>query len=180
MPNRKMKMTLSFVAVLLALQSAAVSAQISDKPEQKYSLAISLITAGRFNPNYRQLRVVETNVSNEAFREAACFERLGVFKISVLYNGEPLQERDPEMRKKRAEEAKLTRCKQKNLDLMPGDFLLKYLDLGYDFPVEAPGTYEVTVSRESDLEHPEKSVTVKSNTISFVVPEPTTQEEHAK
>jgi len=35
-----------------------------------------------------------------------------------------------------------------------------------------PGTYEITVSRDSDLEHPEKGVTVTSNTLTFVVPEP--------
>jgi hypothetical protein len=35
-----------------------------------------------------------------------------------------------------------------------------------------PGTYEITVSRETDTGHPDKSVSVKSNTLTIVVPEP--------
>ena len=35
-----------------------------------------------------------------------------------------------------------------------------------------PGTYEITVTRETFPWNPEKSVTVKSNTITIVVPEP--------
>jgi hypothetical protein len=35
-----------------------------------------------------------------------------------------------------------------------------------------PGTYEITVTRETDRWNPEKSVTVKSNTLTIVVPEP--------
>jgi hypothetical protein len=38
-----------------------------------------------------------------------------------------------------------------------------------------PGTYEVTVSRETDPDHPDRSVTVKSNTITITVPEPETE-----
>jgi hypothetical protein len=35
-----------------------------------------------------------------------------------------------------------------------------------------PGTYEIAVTRETDRDHPEKSVTVKSNTLTVVVPQP--------
>jgi len=64
--------------------------------------------------------------------------------------------------------------------LQPGATRDRYLAMGWDYPMTEPGTYELTVSRPSDAEHPEKSVTVKSNTITLVVPEPTTQDEHAK
>jgi len=35
-----------------------------------------------------------------------------------------------------------------------------------------PGTYEITVTRETDPWNLAKSVTVKSNTLTIVVPEP--------
>jgi hypothetical protein len=41
-----------------------------------------------------------------------------------------------------------------------------------EYDLTAPGTYEITVTRETDRWHPERSVTVKSNTITIVVPEP--------
>jgi hypothetical protein len=38
--------------------------------------------------------------------------------------------------------------------------------------MSVPGTYEITVTRETDRWNPEKSVTVKSNTLTIVAPEP--------
>jgi hypothetical protein len=56
----------------------------------------------------------------------------------------------------------------------PGESGTRYLPFAVDYPLCKPGTYEITVSRESDPEHPEKSVTVQSNTLTIVVPEPAT------
>jgi hypothetical protein len=41
-----------------------------------------------------------------------------------------------------------------------------------EYDLTVPGTYEITVTRETDRWHPEKSVTVKSNTLTIVVAEP--------
>ena len=40
------------------------------------------------------------------------------------------------------------------------------------FDMSAPGTYEITVGRETDPEHAETSVTVRSNVLTIEVPEP--------
>jgi hypothetical protein len=164
------KIIINLLLVLFALQTAG--AQIGDA---KFALKISFFTAGRFNPNFRKIRVEEKNISGDSYQEEGCYEYRGVFEISVLYNGVPLKERDAEARKAREEKAKHAWCKQMNLDMKPGDSHERFLDLGYDFPIEAPGTYEVTVSRSTDVEHPENGITVKSNTISFVVPETTAE-----
>ncbi len=54
----------------------------------------------------------------------------------------------------------------------PGGVWTLYLrNFGWDYPLDVPGTYAITVSRESDPEHPEKSVTVTSNTLTVTVSE---------
>jgi hypothetical protein len=171
MPNRKMKLAVSFLALLLALQAAAASAQTLVDSKPKFSLVITLPVA-EGKPNLQKLRVMEFNRSKESYREDGCLEKRGFFTISILYNGKPLQERDAEARKKREEAAKATPCDIPTQTMRPNNGWPRYFDLTQDFPVEVPGSYEVTVSRESDLEHPEKSMTVKSNTLRFWVQEP--------
>lgn len=159
---------------------SALSAENPENREPKFTLAISLFQPGGGHsampgqPEFREIRVIETNTSNEPLLEAGCWERQGVFSISVIYNGVHLAERDAGARKKREEQARQTPCMlpASHAVINPGESWTRYLVFSADYPLCRPGTYEVTVSRESDLEHPEKSVTVKSNTLTIVVPEP--------
>jgi hypothetical protein len=88
-----------------------------------------------------------------------------------MYNGLPLKEKDAAAHKKREENEKSEWCKVAPQKIPPGHSWTRYLPFDVDYPLCKPGTYEVTVSRESDPEHPEKSITVKSNTLTIVVPE---------
>ena len=54
----------------------------------------------------------------------------------------------------------------------PGKVVKFTLWVSSEYDMTVPGTYEITVTRETDRWNPEKSVTVKSNTITIVVPEP--------
>jgi GH15 family glucan-1,4-alpha-glucosidase len=54
----------------------------------------------------------------------------------------------------------------------PGESVKFRLWASSQYDMTVPGTYEITVTRETDRWNPEKSVTVKSNTLTFVVPEP--------
>jgi hypothetical protein len=166
-----MKLTLSFLALLLALQAAVARAQTAEDSKPKFNLVLGLFVVDG-KPDLHKLRVMEFNNSKESYREDGCLEKRGFFTISILYNGKPLQERDAEARKKREEAAKATPCDIPTQTMRPNNGWPRYFDLTQDFPVEVPGSYEVTVSRESDLDHPEKSVTVKSNTLRFWVQEP--------
>jgi hypothetical protein len=47
---------------------------------------------------------------------------------------------------------------------------MHWVSLAAKYDVSRPGTYEVTVSRETDPDHPDKSVMVKSNTLTVIVP----------
>jgi len=120
---------------------------------------------------FRELRVDETNLSSEPLKEGPCWEFRGVYSISVTHNGYPQKERDEALRKRReAQKA----CRQTALPAVidPGQSWTRYIrSFARDYPLDEPGTYKVTVSRESDPEHPGESVTVKSNTITIEVSE---------
>jgi hypothetical protein len=123
---------------------------------------------------FREIRVIEINTSNEPLYEAGCWEHQGVFRISVAYNGVHLEERSRAARNRREARSKQTPCmlSLSSAVLNPGESWTRYLVFSADYSLCKPGTYEITVSRESDLEHPEKSVTVKSNVLAITVPEP--------
>jgi hypothetical protein len=163
------KLALNLIIFLVVLQTAALCAQTGSEP--KFSLTISLFQPFGDHAAFRSLRVVETNTSNESFHEDGCYETRGVFNISIVHNGAPLQERDAVVRKKREQDAKLKACRVKSQYLKPGESWMRYLGFGGDYPMTEPGMYQITVSRESDLDHPENSLTVKSNTLTVVVSE---------
>lgn len=175
------KLASYFVVLIFAIQTAAICAQNPLNRVPKFSLTIFLFQNGGAEsempgqPIFRMIRVEETNTSNESIFEAGCLELQGLFHISVLYNGVPLEERDTATRMKREAKAKQTPCRAlATNEIRPGQSWTRYLGFAWDYPMCKPGTYEITVSRESNLEHPEKSVTVKSNTLTIVVPEPAT------
>ena len=97
----------------------------------------------------------------------------GLFRVSVFYNGVSMDEKDAAARHRgEAEQAAFASHELGLNPIKPGESFQVFLDLADRYDLSRPGTYEVTVSRETDPDHPEKSVTVKSNTITIVVPEP--------
>ncbi|MGD0892386.1 MAG: hypothetical protein ABR923_12725 [Terracidiphilus sp.] len=163
------KPALHFLPMLLAVQTFILGAQTVETPKPRFSLVIFYSNLG--GSTYHDLRVVETNTSNDSIFEHGCLEFKGVFRISILYNGSPLKERDETARKKREVDARSGYCRAMDAIIGPGESWERYLAFGSDYPMTEPGTYEITVSRDSDLEHPEKGVTIKSNTVTVVVPE---------
>jgi hypothetical protein len=86
-----------FLVLMFAIQTFAVWAQTAEKPKPRFTLIISLVQPGSHPPGgaiFRYLEVVETNVSFESIWQEVCPEERGIFGISILYNGVPLQERD--------------------------------------------------------------------------------------
>jgi hypothetical protein len=177
------KVALNSLVLLFAMQGIALHAQAPEKPAPRFKLTISADKGGMDSLGRYTLEVIETNVSNEVLRETQCapltFE-VGI-KVSVIYNGEPLQmdETKPAVRYIRKQDKEgITHCHGKFFlhEVKPGggpdgafDGILN-LSLLYD--MSKPGTYEITVSKETFPHNPEKSVTVKSNTLTIVVPEP--------
>jgi hypothetical protein len=177
------KLVLNSFLVLLALQTGTLDAQAPEKPAPRFTLSLSGEATALDTPRRFTLKVVETNISNEVLREAQCspltFEA-GI-KVSVIYNNVPLEMDDtkPAVQYIREQDKEgMGHCHGKSFlhEAQPGggpygafDGILN-LSLLYD--ISKPGTYEITVSKETFPHNPEKSVTVKSNTLTIVVPEP--------
>jgi hypothetical protein len=173
---------INLIVLILSTPATALFAQTPEKTAPRFALTISTDKGGRDPLGRYTLEVVETNISYEVLREAQCapltFE-VGI-KVSIIYNGEPLQmdETKPAVQYIRNQDKEHMGHCQKSLmhEVKPGggpdgafDGIFD-ISLLYDMP--KPGTYEITVSKETFPHNPEKSVTVKSNTLTIVVPEP--------
>jgi hypothetical protein len=168
------KLAMYFLVLLFAVHAVAVFAQAAKNQTPPFTQTISEWHQGGFPPSYHRLRVIGTNTSNEVIIVGGCEVQRGVYKVSVVYNGVPLEENDAAARRQRETNAKRTMCNHElgiNKVSPGGNFeRLVYISGNYD--MTNPGTYEITVSRETDPDYLEKSVTVKSNTLTIVVPEP--------
>jgi hypothetical protein len=164
------KLAIYFLVGLLGAQSAASYAQVSEQPAPKLKLAISEERSGGSPPTYHRLSVIVTNTSNEIFLEPGCSNVRGLYTISVVYRGAPLAEKDAAAwRRREAAEAAFCTHELGINEIKPGISFQRLLDLSERYDMSRPGKYEITVTRETDPEHLEKSVTVRSNAITIVV-----------
>jgi hypothetical protein len=167
-----------FLIAVFATQAAGLFAQTPQKPEPQFALTISEWHEGGFPPNYHRLRVIGTNTSNEELTVGGCEVQRGAYRISVVYDGAPLVEKNLAARHQREEDARHNICNHELgiNKIEPGGSFEHLVYISGDYDMSKPGTYEVTVSRETDPEHSEKSVTVRSNTLTIIVPEPDASE----
>jgi hypothetical protein len=166
------KLASHFLVVLFAMHTVSLYAQSPEKPEPGFTLAISQVPYGGTSPGYYTVLVRLTNKSNEERRETDCAAIHGRYSLSVVYDGVRMEERDTvqKLRKQGAFET----CKGdlKLLRTKPGESQSYELDVTDFYDMSKPGTYQITATKETFPGNPDKSVTVKSNTLSIVVPEP--------
>jgi hypothetical protein len=162
-----------FLVLIFAVQAVALCAQTGQKPAPRFTLTISEYRKERAPGTYR-IRLIETNISNEDLRVGPCAVERGMYNLSVAYDGVLMEERDVLAQHLKEERERRTPCTSGAAwDLLkPGQSYVS-LAIGLSrYDMTNPGAYEITVSRETDPDHPEKSVTVKSNTLTIVVSEP--------
>ena len=175
-----------FLVLLLAMQAAALCAQTSETRGSGFTLTV--LENHDLGPRFNRVTVRMTNISNDVMTEPGCAQWRGLYVLSVLYNGVPLKEKDAAAR--RVREAKNAQFCTQELGINkiePGESIDHWFGVSSIYDVSRPGTYEVTVSKETDpkpdasrpgtyLERapgdPDRSVTVKSNTIMIVVSKP--------
>jgi hypothetical protein len=163
------------------MQTAVICAQMVEKPKPRFTLTISG-GADAYRKGVYDLAVIETNISNEAIREGGCLPlafRAGV-SVSVVYNGVLLKmdETKPMVLNLRRHQLHPVPCSgsmfshEAQAGGGPEGAFEDDLPLSMLYDMSKPGTYEVTVSKETLPHDREKSVTVKSNTLTIIVPEP--------
>lgn len=166
------KLTLYLLITIVATQISTSVAQSAGKTEPQFTLTISEYH-GEFGPALDRISVKQTNISNDVIYDPGCVEVRGWITFSVLYNGAPLEERDV-VRRRHWEKHYSENCTSGGgvNGIKPGKSAEYLVSLAFKYDLTKPGTYDITATMESDPSHPEKSVTVKSNTLTVVVPAP--------
>jgi hypothetical protein len=163
------KLTFYFAVMFFAMQTIVAYAQTPEKPEPGFTLTLSMGRhGGEFSKNTQVLLVTMTNISKEVINNSWCLSFNNMYNLSVVYNGIPVEETDADRKYKKFRQD--GRCSGSVVSRLvkPGKSQEDY----FYCDTTKPGTYEFTVTRETFPWNPEKSVTVKSNTITIVVPEP--------
>jgi hypothetical protein len=167
----------SAIKVLLVLatvmQAASALAQAPMAPKAGVTLTISQNRPdGALPKNTQTIIVRETNISKGVIRESACTAFGVLYRLDVVYNGIPQEEPDEGRKRREAAEAvkagKPAICEGSNPGkaTKPGE---SWDDTLY-YQAKQPGTYEFTVEEKSFPASGGEGVTVKSNTITVVVP----------
>lgn len=133
-------------------------------PEPGFTLTLSQAHDGAISFPQIMLIVKYTNTSGRFKYSSRCAP--GLYKIVVVYNG--VLQKEPEAAKKRREKLEDGYClgMPPRRNLQPDQS--REDSLYYD--ATKPGTYQFTVERETEPHYPLINVTVKSNTITVVVP----------
>jgi hypothetical protein len=168
------KLALYVLVTIFLMQTFTMYSQAPGKPAPGFNLTISEVHPGGMIPNVHTLLVEYTNTSKVDYHPNGCWEFRGMYNMIVLSDGIPAKETD-NMRKLRKFRDGANCFEGGGLIagyLKPGKTSKEYLEVSYYYDMTKPGTYEITVTRETFPWNPEKSVTVKSNTLTIVVPEP--------
>ena len=168
------------MAIAPPFQVRVLRSETPEKPAARFTLTLSGGKKWAFQRGSYALLLTETNISNEPLRASAClpFMLEPRIKIEVTYNGSPLDldSAKPAAKVRKSIAAGEANCpkyilREAQAGGGPQGSFADILDISTLYDMSKPGRYEVTVSRESDPEHPEKSVTVRSNTIALDVPD---------
>jgi hypothetical protein len=125
--------------------------------------------AARTNPGLHRVLVKYTHISFGFEHEKYHEEAMGMYQMIVVRNGAPVAETDAmrELRKFRKMEFDPTMRNPRMLKT--GESWITPLDVSDYYDMTKPGTYQITVLRETEPYAPNYSVTVSSNTITIVV-----------
>jgi hypothetical protein len=179
------KFGMNLIVLVILSSVATLFAQTPKKLAPTFALAIEMKPLEAENtPGTLILLVKYTNVSN-VIQNDACMITPSAYRILVLRDGIAAEKRNPKKATEMNNEdnsngyrIKVTRTEQDacrggvNKGLNPGQSVKFPLWVSSEYDMTVPGTYDITVTRETDPWVPEKSVTVKSNTLTVVVPEP--------
>ncbi|HEX3661655.1 MAG TPA: hypothetical protein VHU89_09505 [Acidobacteriaceae bacterium] len=141
------------------------------KPAPEFTLSISQIGYGGTLPGNYAVEVREKNISDGLISGSDCSGFGDWLNLSVLYNGVPLPTTDAVKHLEKVRRAGGP-CGVNNggWKIAPGEEQQFPLYITQFYPMRKPGTYEITVTKETEPLFPVMSTTVKSNTISVVVP----------
>jgi hypothetical protein len=154
----------------LGASSIAQSVPVA-KPAPDFTLTISQTGYGGTMPGNYAVLVEEKNVSDADIVGTDCAGFVDWLNVIVVYDGVRLPETDAVRRLEKLRKAGGP-CRRTfgGWRIAPGQVHKYQLNVTEFYNMQKPGTYEVTVTKETDPNNPEMSTTVRSNTITIGVP----------
>jgi hypothetical protein len=171
--------------MIFAMQAVATYAQTAEEPALKFSLSIEEKQLGADYPATDHEFLVKYTNTSDTIQQDDCANRPWVYTLVILRDGLPVEKKTVDRQTDESSNPgginvhrinihpeTLMNCGKMTRGFKPGESVKFPLWVSSEYDVTAPGTYEITVTRETDRWNPEKSVTVKSNTTTIVVPQP--------
>jgi hypothetical protein len=153
-----------FLLMVFAAQALSLHGQNAKKPKPEFKLTLAKASLGGVVPETTQvLEATYINISKGEDHIGNCASE-GAFYLKILFNGVDVTKDYPQHTGIRG--ALPCIGVPSASVLKPGQSKHGYLE--YD--ISKPGTYEFTVEQDTFPDDPSKNVTVKSNTITVVVP----------
>ncbi|MGC2547777.1 MAG: hypothetical protein WA426_18170, partial [Silvibacterium sp.] len=155
------------------VSSNTLSVPESQKPASTFSISIEEDkTAALINPSLYRLLVTLTTTPQGVFVDQFHPEAKNMYNMTVLRDGLPVPETDAMRALENYRKVDRYPTVQRPFALKPGETLITTLDVSDYYDISRPGTYQVTVTRQSLPLNPAYSTLVTSNTINIVVPQP--------
>jgi hypothetical protein len=141
------------------------------KPEPRFTLTISQVGYGGTIPGNYAVLVREKNISDVDIVGSGCMGLVGWLNLIVVYDGVRLPETDAVRSLEKVRKAGGP-CGVDNggFRTAPGEEHKYQLFITQFYDMHKPGAYEITVTKETEPTDRQMSTTVKSNTITIVVP----------
>lgn len=163
-----MKKNQSILVTLLAAGSLLSAAQTPGKPAPEFSLGLS--TANGLKPGEIRLVPIYTNITDSPGSGRTCAE-VNLYYLEIFYNGVDItQSYHQETGLRGAEPCGAGPSK----GAIPAPRAILHGTLWYT--PDKPGTYQFTVVQDTYPGDPSKNVSVRSNTVTIVVPQPASTE----
>jgi hypothetical protein len=176
-----------FLALLFTIQPVVFFAQTVERTKPGFTLSIKEVDPSTLSDgypaDYHKLLVTYINISDAAQKDWwDQLDSLDMLNMIVLRDGAPADELPAMSKLRKFREAVGSGRRLSTHDihgpakvLKPGESVTFSLEISGYFDMSKPGTYTITVNRETYPWEPAKSVTVWSNTIEIVVPQPGAQ-----
>lgn len=148
---------------------------LSERPRPRFTLAIEPSDPDNWPGPPVVIDVDRENTSGQTIREAKCWTFMGMYNLVVTRDGEPIVENHQMKQLKRNRSAVDCNGNETLIEIAPGESDSEEIPVSNFFDVSIPGSYVVSVTRETDPWNPAKSILVESNTISFIVQPPESQ-----
>jgi hypothetical protein len=157
------------IVIVVRPGAGAADMPAVEKPRPRFVLTLSIANPDEFPV---AIRVERQNITDTVIRESKCWPFGGTYNVFVSQNGAPLEETVQARGLRKSIAGVDCPGNETLITIDPGEADVDEMPLAAFYNIEEPGAYTVYVTRETYPWNPAKSVSVESNTIYFVVPEP--------